>query len=288
MSGVMRGGLEVLRTGRLAFKVYRGVTSPLRLLPDFIIIGGKKCGTSSLYNYLVEHPDIVPAFRKEVHFFDNGASKRRALLYRAYFPTFLHKRRVRRGRGVDLITGEATPYYLFHPLAPARVREVVPHVKLIAMLRNPVDRAYSHYHHEFRRGLEELSFEDAIEHEMERLKGEQERLLHGGHYSASHRRYSYLSRGVYVDQLQNWRRFFPEEQLLVLKSEDLFADPSAILGQTLDFLGLPPLEREGYSKDNKGSYLQMDPAIRRQLADYFEPHNERLYEYLGRDFGWDR
>ncbi len=279
----------MIGTKRIASKVARGITSPLRLLPDFIIIGGKKCGTSSLYNYLAEHPGVAPAFRKEVHFFDNNPGRRGTLFYRAYFPTSLHRRRVERTRGTKLLTGEATPYYLFYPLAPRRVRDVVPDAKLIALLRNPVDRAYSHYHHEVRRGAEKLSFEEAIEREAERLGGERERMLRGGNYdSVSHRRYSYLSRGVYVDQLQNWRRFFPEEQLLVLKSEGLFADPSSILGQTLDFLGLPPLEREGYSKDNKGSYLQLDPAIRRQLADYFEPHNERLYEYLGRDFGWDR
>ncbi len=279
----------MLRTNRLASKIYRGLTSPLRLLPDFIVIGGKKCGTSSLYNYLVEHSDITPAFRKEVHFFDNNAGKGNTLRYRAYFPTSLYKRRFERTRGSDLITGEATPYYLFYPLAPERVRYVVPCAKLIALLRDPVDRAYSHYHHEFRRGTEKLSFEEAIEREAERLGGERERMFRDGNYdSSSHRRHSYLSRGNYVDQLQNWRKFFPKEQLLVLKSEDLFADPAAIVGQTLDFLGLSLLEREEYSKDNKGSYLGMDPTIRRRLVDYFRPHNERLYDYLGRDFGWDR
>lgn len=267
---------------KLGSKIYRGITSPLRLLPDFIIIGGKKCGTSSLYNYLAEHPNIAPAFRKEVHFFD-GAGERRTLLYRAYFPTRSRK------RGASLITGEATPYYLFHPLAPARARSVVPRAKLIAVLRNPVDRAYSHYHHEVRNGTEKLSFEEAIERETERLSGEQERMLRdGGYDSLSLHRYSYLSRGTYVDQLRNWRKHFPKEQLLILKSEDLFADPRTVLEQTLSFLDLPPLEREEYSKDNKGSYSDMDPSTRDYLIDYFKPHNERLQEYLGRDFGWDR
>lgn len=279
----------MIGTRRIASKVGRGITSPLRLLPDFIVIGGKKCGTSSLYNYLAEHPGVAPAFRKEVHFFDNNPGRRGTLFYRAYFPTSLYRRRVERVRGTKLLTGEATPYYLFYPLAPRRVRDVVPDAKLIALLRNPVDRAYSHYHHEVRNGTEGLSFEEAIEREAERLGGEQERMLRSdGYDSASHRRYSYLSRGIYVDQIRNWRDHFPEEQLLILRSEDLFADPASVLSQTLDFLGLPPLEREEYSKDNKGSYLGMDPAIRGRLAEYFKPHNERLYKYLDRDFGWDR
>ena len=273
---------------KLGSKMYRGITSPLRLLPDFIIIGGKKCGTSSLYNYLARHPSIAPAFRKEVHFFD-GTGKKRNLLYRAYFPTRSQVRRARRELGTNLITGEATPYYIFHPLAPARVREMVPRVRLIAMLRNPVDRAYSHYHHEVRSGTEKLSFEEAIKRETERLSGEREKMLLDRDYdSLNRRRYSYLSRGIYVDQLRNWRENFPEEQLLILRSEDLFTDPRAVLEEALGFLGLPPLEHEEYSKDNKGSYLDMDPATRNHLVDYFKPHNKSLYEYLDRDFGWDR
>jgi hypothetical protein len=259
------------------------------LLPDFVIIGGQKCGTSSLYNYLGGYPEIAPAFRKELHFFDRNGGKGNILRYRAYFPTSLYKRRFEWTRSSDLITGEATPYYLFYPLAPERVRDVIPRAKLIALLRDPVDRAYSHYHHVVRLGMEKLSFEEAIEREAERLDGERERLLRGGNYdSFSHRKHSYLSRSIYVDQIRNWRDHFPEEQLLILRSEDLFADPASVLSQTLDFLGLPPLEREEYSKDNKGSYLKMDPATKSYLIEYFRPHNERLYEYLGRDFGWDR
>lgn len=283
------GGRKARGARRLLSKAYRGITSPIRLLPDFIIIGGKKCGTSSLYNYLVEHPNVAAAFRKEVHFFDNRAGRDGTLRYRAYFPTSVYKRHVKRNRGLDLLTGEATPYYLFYPLAPARVRKTVPNVKLIALLRNPVDRAYSHYHHEVRNGTETLSFEEAIEREAERLSGEWERIDHGAYDSLSHRRYSYLSRGIYVDQLRNWRACFPEEQLLILRSEDLFADTSGILERAAGFLGLPAMEREDRRRVNKGAYTEtMDEGTRGYLVDYFRPHNEHLYEYLGRDFGWAR
>jgi len=279
----------MLRTKKPASKAYRLITSPLRLLPDFIIIGGKKCGTSSLYNYLVEHPDVAPALRKEVHFFDRRVGRRDTLLYRSYFPTLVQKHYAKRVRGSDLLTGEATPYYLFYPWAPKRVRETVPHAKLIALLRNPVDRAYSHYHHEVRKGTEKLSFEEAIEREAERLGRQRGGRLRSEDYDdLSHRRYSYLSRGIYIDQLRSWRELFPEEQLLVLRSEDLFGNPSSVMDQTLDFLDLRVMDHKYYSKDNKGSYLEMDPSTKRYLVDYFRPHNERLYNYLGRDFAWDR
>lgn len=274
------------RTKKLPSKLYRGFTSPVRSLPDFIVVGGKKCGTSSLYDYLVEHPAIAPAFRKEVHFFDKtgGAGK---LRYRAYFPSVAYRRYVRQRRGVQMLTGEATPYYLFHPLAPERVRRMVPDVRLVALLRDPVDRAYSHYHHELRNGTEKLSFEEAIAVEARRLNGEQWMVGSGSYDSQSHRRYSYLARGIYVDQIQNWRRYFPKEQLLILKAEDLFEDPSSVLVQTLEFLGLPVLDLGEYGTVNKGGYEDdMDVSTREYLIGYFESHNERLYEYLGKDFGW--
>jgi hypothetical protein len=282
--------------------VYRAITSPVRVLPDFAIIGGQKCGTSSLYEYLAEHPDIVPAFAKEIHFFSDSLGRRgtlpgklaarlggrSTLIYRAHFPTAAYRTYVRRARGSEPITGEATPYYLFHPSAPARMRQTVPRARLVVLLRDPVQRAYSHYHHEVRRGTERLSFEEAVEREPERLAGEREKILSGrGYYSFSHHHYSYLSRGLYLEQLENWRRFFPEERFLILKSEDLFADPAAILEQTLDFLGLPPMQSAGYGRRNEGSYPEMNPATRERLANYFRPHNERLYEYLGRDFSWE-
>ncbi len=92
-----------------------------------------------------------------------------------------------------------------------------------------------------------------------------------------------------MDQLMAWRRFFPEEQLLVLMSEDLFADPAAVVERTLDFLGVPGWEpKERYGRLNEGRYAEMDPALRERLIEYFRPHNERLYEYLGTDLGWDR
>ncbi|MFN8451844.1 MAG: sulfotransferase [Anaerolineae bacterium] len=139
---------------RMASAPYRYLTAARRLEPQFAIIGGQKCGTTSLYAYLLQHPRVVSLF-KEVHFFDNNYYKGRRW-YRAQFP-------LAGAPSEDaLITFDASPYYLFHPAAPQRVAALYPDMKLIALLRNPVDRAYSHYSHNRQSTAEKLSFEDAI------------------------------------------------------------------------------------------------------------------------------
>jgi hypothetical protein len=249
-------------------------------LPDFVIIGAQKCGTSFFYDVLCRHPHIEPAALKELHYFDRRFEEG-IEWYRRCFPP----PRLKDGR--KTITGEATPYYLFHPLVPERMAEVIPEARLISMLRNPVDRAYSAYQQQVRKGREPLSFEEAVEAEEARLRGEEGKISEDEHYiSHVHRRFSYLARGIYVDQLLRWSEFFPREQMLVLKSEDLFESSRETLKSVLTFLDLPEWEPEARRVPNKGDYTSMAPATRRRLEEYFEPHNQRLYKYLGVDFGW--
>jgi len=233
-------------------------------LPDFVIIGTAKGGTTSLYHLLTRHPHVEPAAAKELHFFDNHFSEG-IQWYRRCFPT----PRLREGKWT--ITGEATPC-LGHPDVPERMAKVLPQARLIVMLRNPVDRAYSMYHHRVRNGHETRTFEEVVEAD-----------LNDGSVGL-------LSRSIYVDHLVRWSEFFSEEQLLVLKSEDLFERPLQTLKVVLDFLDLPDWEPEVSkltgNKRNEGRYEEMNPSTRRKLEEYFEPHNQRLYEFLGVDFGW--
>jgi hypothetical protein len=232
-------------------------------LPDFVIIGAQKGGTSFLYHLLTRHPLVEPAARKELHFFDqpelfdNGAG-----WYRRCFPRLGSK------DGQRSITGEATPYYLFDPPVAKRMAEIVPKARLIALLRNPVDRAYSHYQMQVKRGTEPRTFEEAMEQEHS----------------------SYVSRGIYVDQLLRWFEFFGKEQMLILKSEDFFERPVETLKVVLAFLDLPdwqPEASELQQRRHVGTYKQkMDPSTRQRLEAYFEPYNQRLYECLDVDFGW--
>ncbi len=257
---------------------YRVSTSSLRPMPNFIIIGTQKGGTTSLYNYLTQHPYIKAAVNKEVHYFDVHFDKGDNW-YRSRFPFC----------GQDYITGEASPSYIFHPHAPKRIAELTPSVKLIAILRNPVDRAYSHYNHNLRKKRENLAFEVAIEKEGERLSNKLEKMLENEHYfNAKYFHYAYLGRGIYVNQLKRWFESFSEKQVLILNSEDFYADPAVIYSQVLDFLKLPQWGLREYKRFNGLDYQGMNAATRKQLIDYFKPHNQRLYEFLGMSFDWDK
>ncbi len=259
---------------------YRTLTAPLRRLPSVLIIGAQKGGTTSLFNYLVRHPDVLPPFGKEIHYFDLHYA-RGVQWYRGRFP---YGYRLRGG----VLTLDASPYYLVHPHAPERAARLLPDTKLIALLRNPVDRAFSHYQHEVRGGRETLSFGEAIEKEPERLAGEEERLrADPGYYSFNHHRHSYTRRGHYVEQLRHWVEHFPRSRLLVLQSERLFRDPAAATGAVQEFLGLRPHRGGPYQAFLQGKYRrEMSPELRQRLVAYFEPHNRELYQWLGEEFDW--
>jgi hypothetical protein len=264
----------------------RVLTNNFRCLPDYIILGTQRGGTTSLYNYLAGHPKILPGFLKETHFFDRYY-KWGLGWYRANFPFRQVTKTSNSGLTHTYLTGEGTPYYLFHPHIPNRVKQAVPNARLIVLLRNPIDRAYSHYHHMVKNGLESLTFEKAIERELEIMPGEALKVLDNENYlSFAYQNYSYLSRGIYIHQLINWHKLFNREQILVLKSETLFDDPPSILGRTLDFLQLPRWEPSGFEKYNLAHYEPMNDLTQRMLAKYFLPYNLQLYEYLGEDFGW--
>jgi sulfotransferase family protein len=253
-------------------------------LPDFVIIGGKKCGTTYLYHLLSQHPLVEPASSKELHFF-NSFFDEGIEWYRRCFPV----PRMKDGRST--ITGEGTPEYLSYPPAPARMAKVVPQARLIALLRNPVDRTYSDYQMTVRKGRETRSFEEILEaKKLRRPSKEDEPPERSDGLNLQATRRKVLSKSIYVDQLLRWAEFFPKEQLLVLKSEDFFEDPVESLKPVLSFLDLPewkPKVWDLHYKRNKGTYEEkMDPATRRRLEEYFEPHNRRLYDFLGTDFGW--
>ena len=264
----------------------RDMTAGYRMLPDFLIVGEAKAGTTTLYDLLARHPHVAPAAMKEVHFFDLRYA-RGIDWYRAQFPLSYRVRGSYRGPGARLVTGEASPYYMLHPHAPSRIKSLMPDVRLIVLVRNPVERAYSHYNHEERAGREPLSFEEAIEREPERLAGERDRMIADEQYSSvTYRRNSYLLRGHYAEQLERLYRMFRRDQLLVVCSEELFTNAPKTYADVVSFLGLPRDTRNVIRRQNSGSYSAMSPAMRDRLTRYFKPHNERLYAMLGRDLGW--
>jgi len=248
-----------------------------RALPDAVILGAQKSGTTSLHYYLVQHPQVIEPQRKEVHFFDVNFERGEAW-YRAHFG-------LEDEPGLNL---DSSPYYLFHPAVPQRLHALLPDARLIVLLRDPVRRAYSHYWHERGKGREQLSFEEAISAEPERLGTEAARLADGSlERSYAHQHYSYLARGRYAEQLERWFAVFPRAQFLVLRFEDLVQGPLATLNATLGFLGLPPLESVNLEPRNTRRYPPLAEATAAQLRSEFEPHNRRLEALLGQKMGWD-
>lgn len=247
-----------------------------RALPDAMIIGAMKAGTSSLHNYLTQHPGVIAPLRKEVHYFDlqYGNGER---WYRANFGPL--------GRpGLNL---DSSPYYLFHPLAAQRAHALVPQAKLVVLLRDPVRRAYSHYWHERDKRRERLSFEDAIAAEPERVGDDEQRLARGEiQQSRAHQHCTYLARGRYAEQLERWLRLYPREQLLVLQFEDLGRAPMVTLNRTLEYLALPPMSRVRLDPRNARKYPPINPATAERLREYFAPHDAALAALLGEPTRW--
>lgn len=261
--------------------VHRYLTAKERSLPDFFIAGTQKGGTTSLYTYLSQHPNIIDAFKKEVIFFKSPLIHKKGLRwYRSHFPTLAQK------ESENAIRGEATPLmYSLH--APRLIREVVPDVKLIFLLRNPVKRAFSHYQHNKRRkGREELTFSEAIRNENSRITKDIETISPESLYSDySNRRYSYVYRGFYAEHLERWCKFFPDDQMFIEESEYFYANPQDCLEKITDFLDLPRYRFNCKSSHNIGGYsesiLQTDLKY---LKAVYKNHNEKLFSALGREF----
>jgi hypothetical protein len=261
-----------------------------RLLPDFLIIGTAKSGTTTLHGWLSQHPFVVPAVTKEVHFFDYEFY-RGVDWYRAHFPSASERDEHERRHGRPFLTGEASPTYISHQWAPERIARALPETKLIVAFRNPVDRAYSQFQMSRREGEEPLeSFAEAIALEEDRLRGEKARSISDKHYNSWPLGcWSYLWRSSYADQVERWLTLFPRERFVFLKTDDLDSEPQETLDRVHEFLGLPAHRHEQLPRLHIApKYAELPAATRAELVEYFRPHNERLYDLIGTDFGWDR
>ncbi|MEM7312307.1 MAG: sulfotransferase domain-containing protein [Planctomycetota bacterium] len=251
-------------------------TPGARKLPDFIIIGSQKSGTTSLFDYLVQHPRIRGPLTKEIHYFDLNFTKS-IDWYQAFFPKECE------------ITGEATPYYMHYPHSIRRISETLPSVKLFILLRNPVDRAYSAYQHQIWKKRETLSFPDALKHEAARTDGEFEKLdADEAYYSLNHHHFTYLERGIYHTQIERCFEYFPREQVMIIESSTFYGDTEGTYAKALNFLGLEAHKLSEYRNVALRKYEPMSDETRQWLIDYYRPHNERLYQLLDRRFDWDK
>jgi hypothetical protein len=264
-------GLQPFRSARRT----REATAVFRRMPDFVIIGAAKAGTTSLFRYLSAHPRVSPPGRKELHYFDSDAEPAGRLRYRAWFPLLDVRHRT--------LTFESTPGLLWLPQSPTRVRDTVPRAKLIALLRQPVERAFSQYRMVVEGGHEDLSFEEAIGREEERLAAAPVPSSPRGVRHLASRYWSYKARGRYVEQLERWFAVFPREQFLILRSEDLFEDPGTTYRRVLEFLGLDPSFVPTFEIHRQGRPASFDPALAEKLRAQLAAANHGLRELAGID-----
>ncbi len=259
-------------------------TSETRVLPGLIIIGAQKAGTTSLFYYLSQHPQLIPSIKKEIHYFDGGLDPnsddflRGEAWYKAHFP---QKNEI---RASDL-TFEATPSYLFHPEVPKRIYDLLPNVKMIALLRNPTERAISQYFHDIRKNREFLPIIDALRAEEERLK----LIIENKDFkNPAFFRFSYKLRGHYYDQLIRYLEYFDSNNLLILNSEHFFNDTINALMKIFEFLDIKTnldevdLQPKHVSKNK----IKVDEEVYKYLNDYFLPHNKKLYDLVGENYNW--
>ena len=257
--------------------------------PDFFVLGTQKGGTTSLYHILAKLPGILPAFRKEIEYFNDPDRRKFGVdWYLEHFPSSEIKQKLQVKLGFAPVTGEGTTL-MNHPLAPGLLKEIAPDVKFVVLLREPSSRAYSHYQHNMQRGSETRSFEQALQEEDEAISRDLQELAKDINYPAhSIRAHSYKQRGRYVESLSRWLEHFPRENFYIEDSRTFFKEQDRILKEVQEFIGVPPVKVEQQKRVyNKGSYSEKAPKKTiEQLKEYFKPYNESLWKLLGREFNW--
>lgn len=283
----LRQNRTVSKTAQLGSTSFGRLTSSARMLPSFLISGGQRCGTTSMYRTLSQHPAVLkPVLHKGIHYFDTGYANGLAW-YRGRFPLHLTAARVERATGVKAQTFESSPYYLFHPLAADRICRDLRDVRLIVLVRDPVERAYSAHSHEVGRGFETEDFPTALALEGTRLDGEADRLIADPtYYSFDHQHHGYLARGRYAEQLERLGIAVGRDRIHVVDSQRFFDTPDTEYAKVLDFLGLPELGIPVYDKHNARRRSPMSPELRESLRTYFEPYDAALVDWLGALPSW--
>ncbi|WP_436523788.1 sulfotransferase domain-containing protein [Actinoplanes sp. HUAS TT8] len=280
------------RVVHLGSRSYGRLTSDHRMLPSFLICGGQRCGTTSLYRALAAHPVVLKAvLHKGVHYFDT--SYHRGIdWYKAHFPGRRAGEKVAEKYGVPAQTFESSPYYMYHPQAVARIARDLPYAKIVVLVRDPVERAYSQHHHEVARGFEtERDFGFALALEPPRLHRQEERLAADPeYYSFAHQHHAYRARGEYARYLSVMAQHVGRERIHVVESERFFSDPEPVYDEVCEFLGLPAdLERPAFEQHNaRPRQADMDPRVRHDLTAYYQSHDEALAGWLGHTPIWRR
>jgi len=280
---IIKNFYRFLRYTVISRHVY-GITFPFRVLPDFLVIGVGRSGTTSLYYYLDQHPSIVKSSYDEIGFFDDnfhlGLSWYRSM-FTTIFTKFLIKLKTK-----YFMTYEVTPWYVRRPWTARRIKKIFPNIKLIIVLRNPIDRTYSHYHLSTQND-EKRDFKVVIKEDMKNIS-QWNITEKNDSYFSNQVQNSKLARGFYYEQIIPWFELFSKEQIMIISSEDLASKTQSTLREIFSFLELPIYDIKNTEKVNVSKYSKMDQETRNLLIDFFRPYNEKLFEYLNREFDWNK
>lgn len=261
-----------------------GMTSLLRVLPDFFVIGVGRSGTTSLYHYLDQHPSLSKSAYDELGFFDVNFHLG-LHWYRSLFPSIFTKFRIK-SKTNFFMTYDVTPSYVRRPWIAKRIKKLLPNSKLIVVLRNPIDKAYSHYSNTVANFSETRSFEEVINEDMNNVLKWNINLKDDSYFGTNVEN-SKLARGFYAEQLIPWFELFPKNQILVISSEELASNTKNTVNQIFKFLNLPEYEIPNIKKVNVSKYSKMKPQTRKTLIDFFKPYNEQLFKFLDKRFDWN-
>ena len=264
-----------------------GITASLRVLPDFLVIGVGRGGTTSCFHYLSQHPSIIGSAYDEIGFFDENFHLG-LNWYRSMFPTKFLKKKIVKKFG-KCLTYDVTPAYIRKPWVARRIKELFPEIKLIVLLRNPVDKAYSHYHSSIKSGVQKYSFEEMVEEDIKTFqKFENTNSIIDDEYFRNYIEKSLLGRGIYAQQLKIWFELFDPKQLLILTSEELSTETNKVMNKIFRFLDLPDYEIPDIVKRSTGNYTKMKMDTRKKLISFFSKYNQDLFKLLNREFDWNK
>ena len=267
---------------------FYGITASLRILPDFLVIGVGRGGTTSCFHYLSQHPSIIGSAYDDIGFFDQNFHLG-LNWYRSMFPTKFLKKKIAKKFG-KCLTYDVTPAYIRKPWAARRIKELFPEIKLIALLRNPVDKAYSHYNSKMQvEGDTKTTFEEMIEEDIKMIeKFENTNSIIDDEYFRNYIEKSPLGRGLYAQQLKIWFELFDPKQILILTSEELSTETNKVMNKIFRFLDLPDYEIPDTAKRSTGNYTNMKMDTRKKLISFFSKYNQDLFKLLNQEFDWNK
>ena len=261
------------------------LTGSIRVLPDFLVIGAKRCGTTSLFYHLPEHPCISKSPYDNMGFFNENFHLG-VNWYRSFFPTTFTRNKIKSKFG-NFLSFDVTTRYMEEESTANNVYQTKPNMKIIVILRNPIDRAYSQYHLNVREKVERRSFEDVIKEDMDRLDKESSE-HHEIKPKFSAEENNYLKKGLYALQLRHWLKIFPRENILIISTEEFESNQQIIYNKIFKFLNISQFEVKNTEKMEKGNYPPMKSETRNLLLDYFRPYNRELFELINMEFYWDK